>query len=124
MLNFFNGAKTPMAAMTENSPINVIYADKDLNIQYMNPASEKTLKTVAQYLPIPVDQIMGKSVDIFHQNPAHQRNILSDPRNLPHQAIIQLGPEKLDLLVSAIYDDNHNYQGLMVDSYRKTRAAN
>ena len=114
MLNFFNGAKTPMAAMTENSPINVIYADKDLNIQYMNPASEKTLKTVAQYLPIPVDQIMGKSVDIFHQNPAHQRNILSDPRNLPHQAIIQLGPEKLDLLVSAIYDDNHNYQGPMV----------
>ena len=103
-----------VTSMMENSPTNVIYADKDLNIKYMNPASEETLKTVAQYLPIPVDQIIGNSVDIFHQNPAHQRKILADPMNLPHRAIIQLGPEKLDLLVSAIYDDNHNYLGPMV----------
>jgi methyl-accepting chemotaxis protein len=101
-------------SMMENSPTNVVYADKDLNVQYMNPASEKTLKTVAQYLPLPVDQIMGKSIDIFHQNPAHQKKILSDPQNLPHQAIIQLGPEKLDLLVSAIYDDDKNYLGPMI----------
>jgi methyl-accepting chemotaxis protein len=101
-------------SMMENSPTNVIYADKDLNVQYMNPISEKTLQTVAQYLPVPVDQIMGKSIDIFHQNPAHQRKILGDPRNLPHQTIIQLGPEKLDLLVSAIYDDDQNYLGPMI----------
>ena len=30
--------------------------------------------------------------------------MLADPKNLPHRAIIQLGPEKLDLLVSAILD--------------------
>jgi methyl-accepting chemotaxis protein len=101
-------------SMMENSPINVIFADKDLNVQYMNPASEKTLKTVEQYLPIKADEIMGKCIDIFHQNPAHQRKILGDPRNLPHQAIIQLGPEKLDLLVSPIFDNNQNYLGPMI----------
>ncbi|MZH02435.1 MAG: methyl-accepting chemotaxis protein, partial [Nitrospinae bacterium] len=100
--------------MMENAPTNIIFADKDLNIQYMNPVSKKTLKTLEQYLAIRVDDVIGKSIDIFHQNPAHQRKILGDPRNLPHQAIIQLGPEKLDLLVSAIYDDNQNYLGPMV----------
>ena len=80
----------------------------------MNPASEKTLKTLEQYLPVRVDELMGKSIDIFHQNPAKQRKILGDPRNLPHQATIQLGPEKLDLLVSAIYDNNQEYLGPMV----------
>ncbi len=101
-------------SMMENMPTNVIYADDDLNVQYMNPASNKTLKTIEQYLPTPVDNIIGQSIDIFHQNPALQRKILGDPKNLPHQAIIQLGPEKLDLLVSAIYDDNHKYLGPMV----------
>ena len=115
MFGFFTGAKkSPVGAMLDNAPTNVIYANKDLNVQYMNPASEKTLKTLEQYLPVKVDELMGKSIDIFHQNPSHQRKILSDPRNLPHQAIIQLGPEKLDLLVSAIYDNKHNYLGPMI----------
>ena len=103
-----------VTSMMENSPTNVIYADKNLDIQYLNPASVNTLKTLEQYLPIKIEDIVSKSIDIFHQNPAYQRKILQDPRNLPHQAIIQLGPEKLDLLVSAIYDNNQNYLGPMV----------
>ena len=115
MFGLINGTiNSPTKAMLENAPTNVIYADKDLNIQYMNPASEKTLKTLDQYLPVRVDEILGKSVDIFHKNPALQRKILAEPKNLPHQVIIQLGPEKLDLLVSAIYDNKQNYLGPMV----------
>ncbi|GJL77793.1 MAG: hypothetical protein NPINA01_07820 [Nitrospinaceae bacterium] len=101
-------------SMMENAPANVIYADLDLKVQYMNPASTKTLKTLEQHLPDRVDNLVGQSIDIFHKNPAHQRKILSDPKNLPHRAQIQLGPEKLDLLVSAIYDQDQNYMGSMV----------
>ena len=57
---------------------------------------------------------MGQCIDIFHKNPAHQRKILSDPANLPHHTQIQVGPEILDLLVSAIYDKDKNYLGPMV----------
>ena len=115
MFGLLNGTpKSPTQAMLENAPTNVIYADKDLNIQYLNPASTKTLKTLEQYLPVKVEELVGKSVDIFHKNPAHQRKILADPKNLPHQVIIQLGPEKLDLLVSPIYDNKQNYLGPMV----------
>ena len=104
-----------VGSMMENAPINVLFADKeDFQITYANPASIKTLKTIEQHLPISVDQLIGSSVDVFHKNPAHQRKLLSDPRNLPHTAQIQVGPEVLDLLVSPIYDKDQNYIGPMV----------
>ena len=101
------------ASMTENSPINIMFADLDLNIRYMNPASLNTLKSIQQYLPMPVDRIIGQNIDVFHKAPAHQRNLLSDPRNLPRRANIKVGPETLDLLVSALYDEKKNYIGAM-----------
>lgn len=109
-----SGADSSFRQMIENAPINVIFANTELDITYMNPASLKTLRTLEQYLPVKADQIVGNSIDIFHKNPAHQRRVLADPGNLPHQAIIQVGPESLDLLVSAIYDENHQYLGPMV----------
>jgi methyl-accepting chemotaxis protein len=103
-----------MRSMLENAPINVIYADTDLKIRYLNPASLKQLKKLEQYLPVKADEIVGQSVDIFHKNPAHQQRMLADPGNLPHRAQIQVGPETLDLLVSPIYDEQRNYLGPMV----------
>jgi len=100
--------------MIENSPLNFIRADADLIIRYMNPASRATLSKVAHLLPCKVDDVIGSNVDIFHKNPAHQRNLMSDPRNLPHRADIRLGPETLNLIVSAIYDDAKKMVGALV----------
>jgi methyl-accepting chemotaxis protein len=100
--------------MLEAAPINVMFADRDLRIQYLNPASLQTLRKLEQYLPVPADEVLGQSIDVFHRNPAHQRRILADPRNLPHRATIKLGPESLDLLISPVYDDRHEYVGAMV----------
>jgi methyl-accepting chemotaxis protein len=58
--------------------------------------------------------MVGASIDVFHKNPSHQRRMLSDPRNLPHTAEIQVGPERLSLLVSAINDAQGNYVGPML----------
>ena len=101
-------------SMLENAPINVMMADTDLFIRYVNPASVKTLRGIQHLLPIKVDDILGSSIDVFHKNPAHQRQLLSDPGNLPHRAEIQLGEEILDLLVSPIFDQNNVYIGPMV----------
>ena len=101
-------------SMMENAPINIMCADLELKVQYLNPASLRTLKTLEQYLPVRADQILGSCIDIFHKNPAHQRKILSNPKNLPHKAVIQVGPETLDLLVSAMYDNNKQYLGAML----------
>ncbi|MGE3957253.1 MAG: methyl-accepting chemotaxis protein [Vicinamibacterales bacterium] len=101
-------------SMMENAPINIMMTDRDLRLRYMNPASVRTLKTLQQFLPVSVDQMIGQSIDIFHKHPEHQRRMLADPRNLPHKAHIKVGPETLDLLVSAIYDGEQNYIGPMV----------
>jgi methyl-accepting chemotaxis protein len=103
-----------LQAMVENAPINVLYTDTDLTIRYANQASIRTLKGLEQYLPIRVDELVGQSIDIFHKRPEHQRRILADPKNLPHRATIQLGPEKLDLLVNAIVDKAGTYVGAML----------
>ncbi|MEO1496933.1 MAG: methyl-accepting chemotaxis protein [Planctomycetota bacterium] len=106
-------AATRLSNMVENLPINVIYADRDNVIRYMNPASTNTLRKLQHLLPIPVDTIVGSSIDTFHSNPAHQQKVLADPSNLPIHRDITLGDEILDLLVSAIYDKDQNYVGAM-----------
>jgi methyl-accepting chemotaxis protein len=100
-------------SMMENAPINMMYADRDLILRYMNPASSNTLRTLEQFLPVRVDDMIGKPIDIFHKNPEHQRRLLGDSNNLPHQALIQVGPETLDLLVSPITDTHGEYIGAM-----------
>jgi len=100
--------------MVENAPINIMFADRDFKITYINPASVKTLKGIEHLLPVKADQVLGQSVDIFHRRPEHQRKILSDPKNLPHRTNIQIAAETLDLLVSPIYDQDKKYLGAMV----------
>jgi methyl-accepting chemotaxis protein len=81
---------------------------------YINPASRLQLKKLEKYLPAPVEKLLGTNIDVFHVNPAHQRKLLANPANLPHRATIQLGPESLDLLVSAVTDEEGKYLGPMV----------
>ena len=100
--------------MMENIPVNVLMANRDFELVYMNPASKKTLKTIEHLLPRPVDQLVGQKIDIFHKSPEHQRRMLSNSANLPHRARIKLGEHTLDLLVSAIKDSTGNYVGPMV----------
>lgn len=101
-------------SMLQDMPINVMAVDLDLNLVYINPQSKKTLKAIEKDLAIPVDRMMGASIDLFHKDPAHQRRLLADERNLPHRAKIKVGENILDLLVSAIYDANKKYIGSMV----------
>jgi methyl-accepting chemotaxis protein len=102
------------SSMLDNLPINVMYADRDLCIRYLNPASVQTLRTLQQYLSVRVEQLVGTNIDVFHKNPQHQRRMLADPSNLPHSANIQLGPETLRLNVSAVRDASGNHMGSMV----------
>jgi methyl-accepting chemotaxis protein len=103
-----------MNSMLEQAPMNIMFADPEFKLRYMNPASAKTLKTLEAYLPVKVEQMIGQSIDVFHKRPEYQRKILSDPSNLPHRANIPLGPETLDLLVSPVYDQDKKYLGAMV----------
>jgi methyl-accepting chemotaxis protein len=108
------GEQSRLLSMLENAPTNVMTAGLDLKINYINPASLSLLRKLEPHLPVKVDNVLGSSIDVFHKNPAFQRKILSDPKNLPTRANINIGPEIADLLVTAIYDQDRNFLGPMV----------
>ena len=106
-----------LRAMLDQMPVNVLLADpKNGDIVYVNKTSVETLKTIRHELPAGVDpeKLAGRSMDVFHKNPAHQRRIIADPKNLPWRARIKLGKETLDLRASAIHGSGGEYLGTMV----------
>jgi len=102
--------------MVDDMPTNVMTVDvrDDLKVNYINNTSIKTLSTLEDYLPLKADNILGNSIDVFHKNPEHQRQMLANPANLPHRANIQIGPETMSLMVSAIRNQNDDYIGAML----------
>ncbi|MDG3008239.1 methyl-accepting chemotaxis protein [Paludisphaera mucosa] len=100
--------------MVENAPVNMMYADAEMNIQYMNPCARKTLEKLEAYLPVKVDQMIGASIDVFHKDPSHQRRILSDGATLPRTRTINVGPELFELLVTPMKDHEGRYMFPMV----------
>ena len=100
--------------MLDQMPINVMYLEpENFTITYANKTSIDTLRTLEHLLPCKADDLVGQCVDIFHKNPMHQRHLLADPSNLPHNAQIRLGDEHLDLLVSPVHRDGQ-YIGAML----------
>jgi methyl-accepting chemotaxis protein len=101
--------------MVDQMPVNVMTCDpKDLTINYVNQTSRDTLKQLEHLLPCRADELQGQCIDIFHKDPSHQRRLLADPSNLPHNAKISIGDETLDLRVSAMHDANGTYVGAML----------
>lgn len=109
-----NLGKDAFRVMVDEMPINVMTCDlKDFKINYANKATLNTLREIEGALPITADELLGTSIDIFHKNPSHQRELLADPSNLPHTARINVGDHILELKVSAIMD-GAKYVGPMV----------
>lgn len=52
-------------SMIESVPINVLLADADLNLVYMNESSTTTLKTLEEFLPNPVSELVGNRSTSF-----------------------------------------------------------
>jgi len=98
--------------MVEGMPIGVMSADaaNDWSIDYMNPAFKTIFAPIAKYLPVPVDDIIGKPIDMFHERPAHQRAILNDASRYPMTTRITFADRTFALNMSAI----RNKQGVVV----------
>ncbi len=97
-------------------PINIMIADAgdEFKIIYANQRSLETLDSIKHLLPVPPEEVIGSSFDIFHRHPEQQRHMMSDPANLPHHAKIKVGDEILDLKVAAIINRDGTYVGPMV----------
>ena len=91
--------------LVDNLPANVLLCDPaTFNITYANKTSVDTLRTIQDLLPagVTADNIVGQCIDVFHKNPSHQRQLLANPANLPHEAIIRLGEHLLELYIAGL----------------------
>jgi methyl-accepting chemotaxis protein len=90
--------------------------DRDFNITYVNQATKDLLKKheyiFREFYPgFDAARIIGVCIDRFHKNPAHQRQMLSDPGNLPYSTTIQIGPICFLLNVTAMISVSGEYIG-------------
>ena len=108
-----------LVSATQGMTVNLMMADPDGNINYMNPAVEQMLrrreKTIQTVLPaFSVDKVIGSNYDSFHVNPAHQQNLLK-PENLPYTSNIQVADLHFKLVAIPLFDENNNHLGAAVE---------
>jgi len=113
-----NGAsQLPLPVLTsivDDAPVNVMVADKEGTITYLNKKSIAVLRSIEEVLPIAVDTIVGSSMDVFHKNPAVQRKLIADVTRLPYNAAFTYGGEDFELRLDAVHDENGEYVGPFV----------
>lgn len=100
----------------EKGSVAVMMIDRDFRVTYVNEATRSLLSKNAQafrtiWPNFDADKILGACIDMFHKNPAHQRQLLSDPSRLPYKTDISVGDLRFALSVNALFDGAGNYVG-------------
>jgi methyl-accepting chemotaxis protein len=114
-----------MAKALDSAVTAVMMIDRDFNITYANRSTLDMLSeheaTLKQIFPgFSVKGLVGSNIDAFHKNPQHQRQLLSDPGNLPYTTDIKVGPLAFRLNVTAMYDQGGSYVGNMLEWHNVT----
>ena len=116
-LESMNAARLKLALDTCTS--NVMMADANFNISYLNGAVTSFLqeaeKDIQKDLPsFKVEGLVGKNIDIFHKNPAHQRGML-DKLASTYKTSIQVGGRSFNLVANPIFGANNERLGTVVE---------
>jgi methyl-accepting chemotaxis protein len=98
----------------------IMMVDRDFVVTFVNEPSRQLLKANAAafrtvWPTFTPETIVGTCIDMFHKNPAHQRNLLSDPSKLPIRTEISIGDLKFALLVNGSFDRKGNYVGNILE---------
>lgn len=87
-------ATSRMVGLADKTAVNLMFADREMKIQYLNPTSMRALERLEQYLPVKAVDILGQSIDVFHKDPGKQRRVLNDTRSLPTRPSSTLGRKR------------------------------
>ena len=103
---------------------NVMIADGDYNIMYMNTALQEMLREAEPELRkvIPTfdsSKLIGASMDAFHKHPAHQRKILESLTG-DYKTHIAIGSLKFHLMATPVINKNGQRTGTVVEWRNET----
>lgn len=102
----------------------VTVADHSRNIIYYNKAAENLLRRaqsdIRKELPdFDVDKLMGSNIDIYHQNPEHQKKILGELRQTIH-AKINIGGRFLTVIANPVINERGIHLGSVAEWHDRT----
>jgi methyl-accepting chemotaxis protein len=101
-----------VAAMVENSPACMMYADESLRISHMNPAARSALARLGgDYMP---ERLSGQPLARFFRDARASAGFIGNESNLPLHVQTELSGETLELALSAIHDDAGRRSGTLV----------
>ncbi len=107
-------AQQQLSEMVGNTSMRLLLANTDGTITYMNPASEKSLRQLQNFLPRRAEEIVGGSLDLFPAPAERPWKLLASPDSLPRREQVTLGPEVLDFNISALSDSSGRYIGPLI----------
>ncbi|UZD97773.1 methyl-accepting chemotaxis protein [Pseudomonas corrugata] len=115
---------TNLKTTLDNASVNVMMADNDGIIRYMNRSTEALMRrseaNMRKALPqFSADKIIGENFDIFHKSPSHQRNLLSQLRGT-HIAQVCVGDMVFKLSASPIYNPDGQRLGTVLEWIDRT----
>jgi methyl-accepting chemotaxis protein len=98
---------------------NVMVADENFNIVYMNEAVTEFLRAaesdLKKELPqFDVGRLIGANIDVFHKNPSHQRQMLASLK-ARHRATIRIGKWTFDLVATPLNHADGSRGGVAVE---------
>ncbi|MFN4166196.1 MAG: Cache 3/Cache 2 fusion domain-containing protein, partial [Ferrovibrio sp.] len=103
----------------ENASTNVMIADENNVIVYCNRGVLQTLnraqEDIRRELPhFDAQDLIGKNIDVFHKNPAHQQKLLAGLKG-PYKARITVGGRIFDLTANAAINRRGDRVGTVVE---------
>jgi len=100
--------------LSDNLPIGLICADENLNVTYLNEASETGFIQLSEYLSWDSESLMGNPVSEIFSDPEAAEALLTSPQNLPYEATYEMGPYKVRLQAAAVMSEEDEYLGPVV----------
>ncbi|MCP4983336.1 MAG: HAMP domain-containing protein, partial [Gammaproteobacteria bacterium] len=103
---------------------NVMLADVDMNIIYMNNAVTKMMKDaepkLRESLPgFDADKLIGANIDSFHKNPSHQRALMADLKT-PYQGTAEISGLTFKVIANPVFGDDGERIGTVVEWNNQT----
>lgn len=112
------GGRDDWFHVLEHVQTNIMIADLELRLSYINRKALDTLRSFEGELKaafgLTVDDIVGDSIHRFHRDPAAIERILADPSALPRNATFSFGAVTLETRINRIHDAAGDHTGYVV----------
>ncbi len=110
---------TRVKVALDNASTNVMVADVDRNIIYLNRSVDKMLHRneteLKKVLPhFEADGLVGRNMDLFHQQPEHQAKLLASLSEM-YETEIEVGPLTFNLKANPVIDEDGSRLGTAVE---------